>query len=51
MVYNWEINFLFDDGSKSFLYYDLDSLLNDLKFDLFEYVRSSRFTTIRRYGE
>lgn len=44
----FEINFIFEDGSKSFWYHDLDSLMDDLKYDLFEFVRKSKFVTIRR---
>lgn len=44
----FEINFVFEDGSKIFWYRDLNSLMDDLKYDLFEYVRKAKFTTIRR---
>lgn len=44
----FEINFVFDEESKSFWYQDLDSLLDDLKYDLFEFVRKAKFVTIRR---
>ena len=47
-MFYYEINFVFDSGSKSFMYSDLDDLFYDLKYDLFEFVKRSRFTTIRK---
>lgn len=50
-IYKWEVNFVYENGSESILYYDLDSLLEDLKYDLLERVRKSKFTTISYHGE
>ena len=50
-IYKWEVYFVYENGSESILYYDLDSLLEDLRYDLLERVRKSLFTAILYHEE